>query len=378
MSEQTLTAVPAAAPAQRTRVTPPAAVGGRLVALDGMRFVAAIMVVLYHFVAFTGGNAKAWDAPAAQVFPGFYLPASYGWLGVQFFFLISGFAICMSSWGRSLGAFFRSRVCRLYPAYWAAVLLTAAVVTAFPVVNSAPDTSDVLVNLTMLHEPLGVPHVDGVYWTLWVEMRFYLLFALVVWKGVNYRRVVVFCCAWMAGSVVAVKVKEPLLDLIFMPTCAPYFIAGVALYLIYRFGSDLTLWGIVVMSWLLAQHHLINDVSRVAKNVLHRHLPAQPAVLIVTLGFVAVAAVALGWLSWVRWSWITAAGALTYPVYLLHERIGWVFIHHLHGLLPPYVLLALVIAVMLTAASLLHRLVERPLARRLRAALPRRLAPRQP
>ena len=52
--------------------------------------------------------------------------------------------------------------------------------------------------------------------------------------------------------------------------------------------------------------------------------------------------IALGWLRWANWRWLTVAGALTYPFYLVHEHLGWVVIRVLHrGLgLDPYLTLA--------------------------------------
>ncbi|MFD6812242.1 acyltransferase family protein, partial [Streptomyces anthocyanicus] len=91
---------------------------GRLYVLDGLRLGAALMVVAFHYTAL---GAEAWDRPAWTVFPEVSRFTSYGYLGVQLFFVISGFVICMSAWGRPLKAFFVSRVIRLYPAYWFAV-----------------------------------------------------------------------------------------------------------------------------------------------------------------------------------------------------------------------------------------------------------------
>jgi peptidoglycan/LPS O-acetylase OafA/YrhL len=342
-----------------------------VVALDGLRFVAALMVVVYHYIGYGGygpGDGGAWGRSTVDVFPGVWLPASFGWLGVELFFLISGFVICMSSWGRGLADFFVSRAARLYPAYWAAVLLTTAVLTIWPVVRKPGQPQDVLVNLTMLQQPLGVPLVDAVYWTLWAELRFYLLFAVVVYFGVNYRRVVLFCALWTVASVLAPAADSKLLNLVVMPVYAPYFIAGIALYLIYRFGSTLMLWGIVAISWLLAQHHLV-WLHREAASWLHRELPGWVSLLVVTASFAAVAAVALGWLSWMNWRWLTVAGATTYPLYLLHEYIGWTVIYHLRDEVPPWPLVGGVVAGMILLSYLVYRLVEKPIGKLLRRTL---------
>ncbi|MEV6299155.1 acyltransferase [Actinoplanes sp. NPDC051861] len=372
MSSSTLTSVPSqpAAPAPASQQIGQR--GDRIVALDGLRFIAAFMVLLYHLAGRpAGGPTQAWGESVREVFPLLQKVTQFGWLGVEMFFVISGFAICMSAWGRSLGEFFRSRVVRVYPAYWAAVLLTFTVVSIWPMMRGNVRFNDMLVNLTMLHEPLGVPAMDGVYWTLWSELKFYLLFALVVAKGLTYQRVVTFCCAWTVAAAVAMSVDNALLTEIVQPSAAPFFVAGIAFYMIRRFGSDLTLWGIVGVSWLIGQHHAVYFPHGFAKKSVDTD-QALAIAAFVTLVFVVIAAVALGRLSWIKWRALTTAGLLTYPLYLLHQQIGWVLVYGLRRELPPYVTLVLVIAILLLASYLVHRFVERPLSRRLRAALPRR------
>ncbi|NED93080.1 acyltransferase, partial [Streptomyces sp. SID11233] len=77
---------------------------------------------------------------------------------------------------------------------------------------------------------------------------------------------------------------------------------------------------------------------------------------------------AVGWLDRVNWRWLTVAGALTYPFYLVHEHLGWVVVRALHVSLgvPAAVTFPATIGVMLLLAWLLHRFVERPLTPKLR------------
>ncbi|MFD9766832.1 acyltransferase family protein [[Kitasatospora] papulosa] len=345
--------------------------GGRLRALDGLRILAALMVCLYHYAGKNGPVAEAWGQSPGLKFPTLSSFATYGSLGVQLFFVISGFVICMSSWGRGPGDFFRSRVARLYPAYWAAIVVVTAAAVLLPVVVRPLPLNELLVNFTMLQQPMGVDRVLGVCWTLWVEMRFYLLFAVfVVWRGVTYRRVVIFCIGWIFASVFARVAQSPLTDVLVMRDHAPYFIGGLALYLIHRYGSDLLLWGIVLTSWLLGQRY---SVTALWHPGMEGDFARSPYVIqaIVTLAFVAVAAVALGWLSWANWRWLTVAGALTYPFYLLHEHLGWFAIRIMNRALhlPPQVTLVASVATMLVLAHLLHRLVEKPFGPRLKRAM---------
>jgi peptidoglycan/LPS O-acetylase OafA/YrhL len=94
-------------------------------------------------------------------------------------------------------------------------------------------------------------------------------------------------------------------------------------------------------------------------------------ILAVTVGFVAVGAVALGLLNRVNWPWLATAGALTYPFYLVHEHLGWPVVQVLHqGLgIPSSLTLTLTVALMLLLAWLLHHWVERPLGPLLRRSL---------
>ncbi|MBB5937369.1 acyltransferase family protein [Streptomyces zagrosensis] len=336
----------------------------RLYVLDGLRLLAALMVVLFHYVALYGG----WDSNPSALFPSLHPFARYGWLGVEIFFLISGFVICMSTWGRSLGDFVVSRVSRIYPAYWAAVLLTAGVVSLWPQVRTVAGWGEVLTNLTMFQQGLGVSDVDGVYWTLFIELKFYALFAVVVATGVTYRKCVMFCGIWTAAGVIAPTADNTLLDMWAMPMYSPYFIAGIAFYLMHRFRPTALLWGIVLVSLLLAQHHL---GERITDNLADPKQPIAhwPAHLVVGLAFAVMALIALGMFDRVRWRWLAPAGALTYPLYLVHMYVGLTMIHWLRGLLPaPYLVLA-VLVVMLLAAWVLHRCVERPLGSWLRRAL---------
>jgi len=336
----------------------------RLEVLDGLRFVAALAVLAYHFTAMD----RVWQRPAETVFPS--QPAAYGWLGVYLFFLISGFVICMSSWGRGVGAFLLSRVVRLYPAYWLSVVAVAAVLAVWPYFRAPLGWGETLVNLTMFQEPLGVPPVAEVYWTLWAELRFYLLFSLVVWRGLTYRRVVAFCALWL-GAVTVVKTfvaDGTLLHHVLMTEYAPLFTGGIGCYLLHRFRPTLVSWGIVACSFVLSVPAVLYRTTlEVAPGAVPP--PRWPAVVLLVACFVLVAAVALGRLSWVRGRWLVVVGALTYPLYLLHVELGAAMIQRWQGSVPAPLLVGAVTGAMIVLAWLVHRYVERPFAPLLRRGL---------
>jgi peptidoglycan/LPS O-acetylase OafA/YrhL len=376
MSSPQSTAVRPVSARRRDSGGPAATVGarthGRLRALDGLRLLAALMVAAYHYGGRDGAIAAAWGSSPAQQFPTLSPWFAFGCLGVPVFFVISGFVICMSGWGRGLRGFAASRIARLMPAYWVAVLLVTLVFALPGVAFEAVSPTDALANLTMLQQPLGAERVLGVCWTLWVALRFYLLFALfVVIPGATRQRVVLFCVGWTLAAVVADAAVWRPLDLVLMPEYAPYFVGGVGLYLVHRFGHDATAWGIVAVSWLLGQHNAVDRLWHAADAGGFSYRPSLAIIAVVTFGYVAVAAVALGRLDWANWRWLTVAGALTYPFYLVHEHLGWVAVQALHrGLgLPSWAVMVLTVGGMLALAWLLHRLVERPMTPWLRRHL---------
>ncbi|WP_431945700.1 acyltransferase family protein [Actinacidiphila sp. bgisy167] len=357
--------------ASSTGVTPkPAAKrrrsGSRLYAIDGIRLIAALMVAVHHFAGTARVEAPGnliWDRPVNEIMPTVSRVAAYGWIGVEIFFVISGFVICMSCWGRTPWQFFVSRVIRLYPAYWFAVVFTSAFLMFVPGVWERLRGREILFNLTMLQSGSGVPNVDGVYWTLWSELRFYLLFLIVVFTGLTYRKVVLFCCVWGAVAMLAPAAHFPLLTMIADPDGAWYFIAGLALYLMHRFGQDLLLWGILAMSWLMGQAEL-------GRRVDFEHVSSwRGSVLIFTAFLLLMVAVSLGLTDRIRWKWLVTAGSMTYPLYLMHYAVGTTLINRLKDTMDARLLLAVVIVGFMALSWLVHRFVERPLARMLKNAL---------
>lgn len=343
----------------------------RLYVLDGMRLLAALSVMSFHLIGKPVGWEQTWHGRPDKLMPGLHGVTIYGWIGVELFFLISGFVICMSCWGKRPQDFFISRVIRLYPAYWTAIAITSAVVLtigySFSTVKDLTPRN-IMVNATMLPSPLGAPLVDPSYWTLWVEMLFYVLFAAVVAMGLTYRRVVAFCAIWTLAAAIAPSVSFPLLSTLVQPTYAPLFVVSITMYLMYRFGQNLLLWGMLGFSFLLAQYQLQGTVD-MYQMYLPEHISWSVAAGLLALCFLLVLAAALGWFNWIKWRWLTVVSSLTYPLYLLHQEIGTTMICRLRQSLQPYTVLAIVVPTVLLLAYLVHRLAERPLSRLMKKGL---------
>lgn len=348
----------------------------RLAAIDGLRLVAAVMVAAYHFLGTP--TPHFWGKTEIRDFAPFLHEISrYGWLGVEFFFIISGFVICMSCWGRTPAQFAVSRISRLFPAYWCAVLLVVVVVLVarmghWPAAAHI-DPRTVLGNLTMVPGPLGLNLVSGVSWTLWVEARFYLLMAVLLISGLSYRRMVAFCGAWLLAGVIALELHSAPLNEFVLTRYTGLFVAGIVLYLMHRFGQNLLLWLLLGFAWC---YELTVLEFRVADHVTTSPGEGRPswavcaAVITVCLGLLALAGV--GRLAGLQWRWLVTAGGLTYPFYLVHQSIGIPLAKGLIQAVPglgPLPSMAVSVICMLGLAALIHTWVERRLGRFLRHRL---------
>ncbi|GGO12471.1 acyltransferase [Microbispora rosea subsp. aerata] len=338
----------------------------RLRVLDLLRFCAALGVVVFHFA-----ETRAWGTPNA--FPTLSAVTMFGVYGVRLFFLISGFVILMSAWGRTPGRFAASRIARLFPAYWASVLILGGLAVAGLITDHRPSLTELLANMTMLQHGFSVRDLEIVYWTLWQELVFYALIACFAAVGITYRRCLGFMGAWVLLLAIADRVNADLLQAVLVPFSAPYFIAGMALYLIHRFGGSLFPWLFVGAGWTLGLYTALDGEP----TAIRRFGPALGSALVVgviSLIFLVMILVAVGAFDRVDWRWLTFLGTLTYPLYLFHHHVGFLLIQWLHPVLGNRVTLPLVVAAVLVVAYGVHRLVERPLQPRMRAALERSLA----
>ncbi|MDF5753818.1 acyltransferase [Spongiactinospora sp. TRM90649] len=352
---------------------------GRIAELDLLRFLAALAVVAFHYlVAF----ASIWGERPSKLFPATASMAGLGILGVELFFMISGFVILMTVWGRGIGGFARSRLVRLFPAYWVSVLAVVGVygLTTATALNPRLSTGEYAVNLTMLQRAFGVTDANGVYWSLWVELRFYLLIAVLVLAGVTMARCLIFMGVWLAATVAATFAElGPIADLVVMPKYSPYFIAGMALFLIRRFGSAVHLWAFVAAGYALALPSALQRVAGRVKAAGFKGMPVEDWMVVaaITLMFGVMAAVALGALSRLTWGGLTVLGGLTYPLYLFHTPVAVVLVPGLRDALPPWVVAAAATAAAIALSYAVYTLVERPVQRLFRPASRRGRAARR-
>ncbi|KGM13259.1 acyltransferase family protein [Cellulomonas bogoriensis] len=347
----------------------------RLYTLDGLRFAAAVGVLLHHFTArwHTG-----WGEDPGERFPVLGHVSTYFALAPELFFVISGFVILWTAWGRSVPAVVASRLSRLYPSYWAALLMTSFLLLVIWPEGKRITIGEVLVNLTLMQSAFNVRHVDGVYWTLWTELRFYLLIVLLVAIGLTRRRIIWFCALWPLAAWAVDVAGWQYAQMFLISTYAPLFAGGMLLFLIFRDGHSTLLWSLVAGNVALSVHHIVPVQMRsLEANTIFAINPWLVGALVVGC-FGLVVLLSLTRIARLKVQWFVGLGAITYPLYLIHEFWGWWIIAELAPHAPTYVTLAAAMAFSVVLALIIHHGVEKtvntPVRRWLERVLSRRPA----
>jgi len=321
--------------------------------IDLLRFFAALAVVFFHYT-FRGYAA---DDMSVMPYPLFAPFSQYGYLGVELFFMVSGFVILMTAANGSLRGFIVSRFVRLYPAFWACCTITFATIFAIGGSRYSASVSQYLINMTMMSGFIGVPPIDGAYWSLFVEMRFYALVGVVLFFG-RIHQAQLFLILWLIASVILEILHIAILRYLLIVDYSPYFISGATYFLVWSKGISLTRVGMIIMSWCLALFHSLRAVPTHIK-LYNTNMSSYVVAGIVTTFFFLMLLISLrrtGFFGRNRWQLV---GVLTYPLYLLHENIGFMIFNIAYPTINSHLLLWGTIIILLGAAYAVHIFVER-------------------
>ena len=326
----------------------------RVKELDALRGLAALMVMWYHFTAFR---------PQAEL--GF----TYGTTGVELFFMISGFVIFMSlNQVKNSLQFVVNRISRLYPTYWACVTITFLTVTIYNHIDfNQTEIITYLGNLTMFQFYLNIRDIDDSYWTLIIEMTFYIvMLALFHFKNLHFLNAI----ALLLMSAVSIlglfffnyEVVKTIFNLIQLLQYIPLFLAGITFYKLYyqkekymqNYGILLACLGCQILSYYYSNR--FNGAISITEYSI---------ILIIYFGLFM--ATIHHKLNFIANSVTLFFGKISFAVYLLHQAIGT-------QILIPYFMndlqldfwtasLVLTMPIILITATLVTYIIEIPLGR---------------
>ncbi|MDC8757610.1 acyltransferase family protein [Janthinobacterium fluminis] len=329
--------------------------------LDGHRGLAILLVIGYHVFS-RWSELVPYGAQFANI-PLF----KAGWVGVQLFFLISGFVILMTL-EKCQGArdFLYRRWLRLFPAMLICALLiylTAGFFHERPA--GMPPASSLLPSLTFI-EPqwweslLGSSpgYLEGSFWSLYVEVKFYVFSALVFYAF--GREKLIYAIFGAYGLAIGVAMANAHIEHAYLAALHAgltqlsfihfgWFAAGAGFYLFHKSGARR--W-----FWLSLAAALLSAGLAAEPSLKH----AMAAMAIAVLFAVSVASKKIQ--SALNNRLLVTMGAISYPLYLLHEnmlismviklgKMGWS--------IPPILLPALPLLLLCVAAYVIATFGER-------------------
>ncbi|MGC5799154.1 acyltransferase [Sphingomonas sp. NFX23] len=311
----------------------------QLYGLDLLRFLAAILVMVYHLTYDTWADPRLRRTDGGITFGVYRYLEQYtgsGWIGVQIFFVISGFVIAYSANGKDAWNYGASRFLRLVPGLWvcAIVSLPFLIVSGVPLSRMAIS----FVN-TLLIQPFG-PHVSSAFWTLPIEIAFYATMSLLIIIG-KFQRIQTYGIVlgsisslfWMLHVFLDDKLglrhvvfgMNPATQLLlFQHGC--FFALGILMWLGTQVG-----WNLIRMTGCacLMITGVVAIFGEVDKSYLWtsiRHSPLVPTTIwlgaLVTIFISATYNIHVVRLIGNQKRIVKVLGLTTYPLYLIHQPVG--------------------------------------------------------
>jgi peptidoglycan/LPS O-acetylase OafA/YrhL len=332
-------------------VSPAKRITQHLGILDLLRGFAALSVVLFHFT--NGALPKLQFLPLSHLF-------SWGYMGVEVFFVISGFVIPYSLWHTKysltdFAPYLRKRILRICPPAYVSLLLLVLqwVVVDYLIQHNhvrlqALSWFQILDNLTFLAPFTGNAWLNGVFWTLAIEFQFYLIVGL-LYKLLYRTNTVVF------------------LGLALLLHSAQY-LPGLPTDNFFRFSLFFALGGTALLHRqhiMFTRHFLL--VIILFTSILALQFGLYPALF----GLATTLLIAFTKAQHSVFKWL---GSISYSLYLTHFITGSAaefllvrFLHPHNGMMQT-LSIAICVLTSIAGAHIFHRFVEQPfqkLSRRL-------------
>ena len=328
----------------------------RLLYLDTLRGIAALMVVIFHGLSFLDKN------PSPQTLH-YWLTNVFdlGKIGVIIFFAISGFVITWTlSNKKNLRSFWRSRIFRLYPAYWASIFF--ALVFGGGLAWENIDTLKLLKNLTRVQQFFGFDNILGVYWTLAIEMVFYVTISIVyLAKRYNDKSFFILSIAFLIaalGLALARYLLEKKLPVALPLSLSIMFFSALLQKVVIEKDKKALEY---VKKYLVLFIVMIPLISLLAYN---KNMGYNEVWYRYTLSYFSAIIIFL-WMIWAKISTTLGVylGRISYSMYLFHPIVmesGRSLLLNIYHSLGIFLAICVLIILVVIVATVIYYLIERP------------------
>ena len=292
----------------------------RIFELDYIRAISALLIMLFHYTTqydTSLGHLESW--PIA--FP-------WGSRAVSTFFLLTGY-LTVCHYSGSVLQFYYKRWIRIWPTYAVCIVITS-VFMAILMPERLRTVPEILLNLTTFHAYLGARAVDGVYWTLTIEVIFYFWIAFCMMPKKTERQLALLYAWSLLAAVVNLcnalgfcPLPVTLSKIAFITEHVPCFIAGVAISLQNSKNAVSFRQLLPIYLFCLIALCAGNTVGSILWTVLWALL-----IWAVTAGKLRFALKESNFLH----KCLLFLAGISYPLYLLHQFIGFAIIRKLEQL----------------------------------------------
>jgi peptidoglycan/LPS O-acetylase OafA/YrhL len=289
----------------------------RVIEIDALRGIAALAVLLFHYSAYYQVKMKSGDP-----FPAFNF--NLGELGVDLFFMISGYVILLTAEAsKSITDFSISRFVRLWPSFFVCCTITTIFLMIYPV-GSIPGLITYLKNLTLQPNLIKGEAIDGVYWSLFIEVQFYIIFIAILFFRQIQRAIIIFSiftilCVFYQGYLLMKATNNFLHYYLGLLRHAEVFLAGILCYRFCQTRKYIYIIGIALASiGILTSHWMRKYSFGVTSHYISYWFFAALLIYVTIKGNKLL-----------RLPIFTFFGKISYPLYLLHMMIGFSLMYHL-------------------------------------------------
>lgn len=350
----------------------------RVPTLDGLRVVAIVIVMLYHYYSYFD-KLYTYNFNGKEIF-------QFGHLGVQLFFIISGFVIMLTlENSSSFLEFIKKRFIRLIPGMLICSSITFLIFKIvdpdiFPVSQMFKNllVSNTLISPRLINYIFGTRlyYIDGAYWTLWVEISFYVVISIIYFTC-RKNLYTIFTFLSLLGSLIWVlfayehteayvkpHINEELyfsirkfVELFPFLGLSLWFLVGIFLLELYRDKSN-------------KKYLLCMTCTLILLGVFSFSLTTT-IFIIITYIFLLLFIYKPGCLSFLNGKLITKIGVASYSIYLIHNSIGVLFIYKLSPYLGSFNwILGIIMIILVCLFGLFsYKYLEKPLSNKLRKSL---------
>ena len=315
--------------------------------LDSLRGISILAVVLFHYT--TRYN---------QIYQHIEMPIHFpfGHLGVQLFYMISGYLILMSAENiNNYQDFIVRRISKLFPSYWVSIIIIFSTIAIFSLPGREASFTDAILNLTMLQEFLGAKHVDGAFGVLSRFIAFYVFVAFVIAYNAK-KRVLKILCIWMLLDIAIKLIMMSGVDIsgkvriILLVKEIGFFALGVTFYKIKHEGYSI----LCCLTFLLSLFIIFLTNGKLY----------LIAALIYSVIFYLIINNKGKFLKVKPLLWL---GSISYSLYLIHQNIGYIIIRAMSNYNISFylkIITPLVISIIL--ATIITRYIEKPALKMIR------------